>query len=71
MVEREILDNFDQFLNQDISVVTSSLMRLGYTPTGILDGINRMQQMSTFSQDQSVRMLEAIAESGKQGQATE
>ena len=71
MIEREIIDNFDQFLNQDISVVASSLMRLGYMPTALLNGINRLQQMSTFSQDQCIRMLEAIAESGKHDDSTE
>ena len=50
------------YLNQDISVITASLIKLGYTPKLILEAINKMSQMSTFSKDQCVRMLEALVD---------
>ena len=46
-------------------------MRLGYTPTKLLESVNRMQQMSTFSQDQCVRMLEALSDSQSANENTE
>lgn len=49
-------------MNQDISVITASMIRLGYTPKLLLEAINKMSQMSTFSKDQCVRMLEALVD---------
>ena len=41
-IEDQILVQWEAFINQDISVVTSSLMRLDYTPKRILENINKM-----------------------------
>lgn len=46
----------------DISVVLSSLMKLGHNPKLLMELINRQANMSTFSKDQCVRILEALVE---------
>ena len=42
-IENQILAQWELYINQDISVVASSLMRLDYTPKAMLDSINRMK----------------------------
>ena len=59
-IEATVTKNFDQYIGQDLSVVVASMIKMGYTPKMILEQVNQMRKVSTFSQDQSIRMLEAL-----------
>lgn len=61
-VEQQIISQFDLYIERDISVVISSLMKLEHTPKDLLKKLNKMNKMSTFNKDQCVRMLEALVE---------
>ena len=42
-VEATVIKNFDKYIDQDVSVVISGLVKLGYTPRLILNRINQMK----------------------------
>ena len=61
-VEQLIVVKFESYMMHDISIVLSSLMKLGHTPKLIMELMNRQTNMSTYSKDQSIRVLEALVE---------
>lgn len=61
-IEKLVVSNSDAYLNHDISTIVLSMMRLDYSPTLLLQLINKMSKMGNFNKEQCVRMLEALVE---------
>lgn len=62
-IQDQIMEHIEHYVNQDLTVITSSLLRLNYSPFKLLQKLNEMPQINIASQQQCLRMLEALAES--------
>lgn len=59
-LEERIVDEFPEFMHQDLSVIIQSMTKLGYMPKRVIQQLDKQQKLTFFNVNESIRMAECV-----------
>lgn len=59
-IEDRIVEQYPEFLHQDLSIIVSSMTKLGHLPTRVIQQLDKQAKLTFLSVPETMRLAECI-----------